>query len=52
MFYNMLLSKFPSGSVLSDCIFACGTVEMVVIPWNLGVQIICLLSLVSVLKRM
>lgn len=31
MFCNMILSKFQSESVLSDCVFACETVEMVII---------------------
>lgn len=31
MFCNTLRSKFPSESVLSDCVFACETVEMVII---------------------
>lgn len=31
MFYNTILSKFQSESVLSDCVFACETVEVVLI---------------------
>lgn len=31
MFCNTILSKFQSESVLSDCVFACETVEVVLI---------------------
>lgn len=52
MFYNTILSKFQSESVFSDCVFACGTVEMVIMPptavWGSSV----LLKLVTVLKWM
>lgn len=50
MFCNTILSNFQSESVLSDCVFACETVEMVIIPWNCSVQIICPSTLVSVAK--
>lgn len=50
MFCNTILSKFQSESVLSDCVFACETVEMVIRPGNCSVQIICPSILVSVAK--
>lgn len=50
MFCNMILSKFQSESALSDCVFACETVEMVKIPQNCSAWVLCPSILVSVFK--
>lgn len=52
MFCNTILSKFQSESVLSDCVFACETVEVVLIAPELPCAAPCPSSwLVCVLQR-
>lgn len=52
MFCNTILSKFQSESVLSDCVFACETIEVVIIAPELPCAAPLPFILVGVLKRL